>query len=134
MIEADIRFQQTWEQYAEELKKNFHCSLRNFCYRTRTSYGGLGTWLSRRGYSVGQLKQEILNSHYNGSLTNTDFPSGGKLVPVVPSRVCREEVSLFGVSVTFSSGTTVTVKQGTPGGILELILSYERKEGEACTL
>jgi hypothetical protein len=134
MVEADIRFQQTWEQYAEELKKNFHCSLSKFCRRTRTSYSGLCTWLSRRGYSVGHLKQEILNSHYGGSLTNTTLASGGKLVPVVPSCSLQEEVSLFGVSVTFNSGTTVTVKQGTPGGILELIRSYERKEGESCTL
>ena len=134
MIEADIRFQQTWEQYAEELKKNYHCSLKQFCYRTRTSYNSLTSWLSRRGYSVSQLKLEILNSHYGGSLTNTTLASGGKLVPVVPSCSLQEEVSLFGVSVTFNSGTTVTIKQGTPGGILDLIRSYERKEGESCTL
>ena len=134
MIEADIRFQQTWEQYAEELKKNYHCSLKQFCYRTRTSYNSLTSWLSRRGYSVSQLKLEILNSHYGGSLVNTKLPPCNHLVPVVPSSVPREEVSLFGVSISFSSGTTVTVKQGTPGGILELIRSYERKEGESCTL
>ena len=134
MIEADIRFQQTWEQYAEELKKNYHCSLKQFCYRTRTSYNSLTSWLSRRGYSVSQLKLEILNSHYGGSLVNAKLPSCNHLVPVVPSSVPREEVSLFGVSINFSSGTTVTIKQGTPGGILDLIRSYERKEGESCTL
>lgn len=134
MVEADIRYQQTWEQYAEELKKNFHCSLKKFCYRTRTSYSGLGTWLSRRGYSVGQLKQEILNIHYDGSLLNTSHSCSGKLVPVVPSGVPQEEVSLFGISISFNSGTTVTIKQGTPEGVLKLIRSYERKEGEACTL
>jgi len=134
MVESDIRFQQTWEQYAEELKKNFHCSLRKFCYRTRTSYSSMGSWLSRRGYSVGQLKQEILDSHYDGSLLHTSQSCIGKLVPVVPSSVSQEEVSLFGVSINFNSGTSITVKQGTPGGILELIRSYERKEGESCTL
>lgn len=134
MVEADIRFQQTWEQYAEELKKNFHCSLKKFCYRTHTSYNSLTPWLSRRGYSVSQLKQEILNSHYGGSLVNTTSPSVGKLVPVVPSRVPQEEVSLFGISVTFSSGTVVSIRQGTPEGVLKLIRSYERKEGEACIL
>lgn len=134
MVEADIRFQQTWEQYAEELKKDFHCSLRNFCYRSHTSYSGMGSWLGRRGYSVGQLKQEILNSHYDGSLVNASRSRIGKLVPVVPSLVSGEEVSLFGISISFNSGTTVTVKQGTPEGVLKLIRSYERKEGEACTL
>jgi len=133
MIEADINYQQTWEQYGEELKKNFHCSLKKFCYRMHISYNGMCTWLSRRGYSVSQLKQEILDSHYEGSLLNTSHSYRGKLVPVVPSGVSREEVSLFGISITFNSGTVITVKQGTPNGILELICSYERKEGEACT-
>jgi hypothetical protein len=80
------------------------------------------------------LKLEILNSHYGGSLVNTKLPSCNRLVPIVPSSVPQEEVSLFGISISFNSGTTVTVKQGTPGGVLELIRSYERKEGEACTL
>ena len=40
MIEADINYQQTWEQYGEELKKNFHCSLKKFCYRMHISYNG----------------------------------------------------------------------------------------------
>ena len=41
---------------------------------------------------------------------------------------------LAGVCVTFSSGTTICVRQGDAASIIRLVHLYERKEGESCIL
>ncbi|EJW92380.1 hypothetical protein EVA_19514 [gut metagenome] len=37
-------------------------------------------------------------------------------------------------SVIFSSGTTISIKQGDADSIIRLLNLYERKEGESCIL
>ena len=41
----------------------------------------------------------------------------------------EEEFSLSGITITFNSGTTISVKRATPGGIIKMLCDYERKEG-----
>ena len=46
----------------------------------------------------------------------------------------EEEFSLSGITITFNSGTTISVKRATPGGIIKMLRDYERKEGDPCIL
>ncbi|CDM00676.1 conserved hypothetical protein [Bacteroides xylanisolvens SD CC 2a] len=46
----------------------------------------------------------------------------------------EEEFSLAGITITFNSGTTISVKRATPGGVIKMLLDYERKEGDPCIL
>lgn len=41
---------------------------------------------------------------------------------------------LAGVSVTFNSATTISIKQGDADSIIRLVNLYERKNGESCIL
>ncbi|CAG9869903.1 hypothetical protein BOVAC1_4258 [Bacteroides ovatus] len=46
----------------------------------------------------------------------------------------EEEFSLAGITITFNSGTTISVKRATPGGVIKMLRDYERKEGDPCIL
>jgi hypothetical protein len=46
----------------------------------------------------------------------------------------EEEFSLSGVTITFNSGMTISVKRVTPGGIIQMLHDYERREGDPCIL
>ena len=46
----------------------------------------------------------------------------------------EEEFSLSGITITFNSGTTISVKRTTPGGVIKMLRDYERKEGDPCIL
>ncbi len=41
---------------------------------------------------------------------------------------------LFKITITFNSGTTISVKRATPGGVIKMLRDYERKEGDPCIL
>ena len=77
--------------------------------------------MSRRGYSVKQAKEDAVRNYYGG---------------VSPSRPTstEEEFSLSGVTITFNSGMTISFKRVTPGGIIQMLHDYERREGDPCIL
>ena len=88
----------------------------------------MGVWLSRHNLSVSTLKEEILSECM---VQNSGLPG---LAPLVSRDIPKEDFSVKGISVTFHSGTVLTVREGTPEGIIRLIREYERKEGDVCSL
>jgi len=130
---AEIRFRHVWEVFEKELTVNYHCSLSEIAAKNRTDLNGMRSWMLDRGYSVSGLKKEVLHHHYGGSIPSAK-ETGQMFTPIVASGTPKAGPSLLGIHITFNSGTSITVKEGTPEGITDLILSYERKEGELCTL
>lgn len=129
METAEHRFSIVWKRYRDYLvKSDYNCSLSEFCKLSNTHYSSMRTWLNRQGYSVSRIREEIRRECESHSVC----PPG--LVPLVSREVPVREFSVKGVTVTFHSGTVLTVREGTPEGIVRLIREYERKEGEVCSL
>ena len=81
-----------------------------------------------------QIKADAVCDYYGGvepSRPTTSYPSFTQIAPVMLS---EEEFSLSGITITFNSGTTISVKRATPGGIIKMLCDYERKEGDPCIL
>ena len=126
---AEHRYMTLWKRFRTHLiKSDYSCSLSDFCRLTGTSYSGMGHWLMRNELSVSALKDEI-RSECMGQ--NPNLPP---MAPLVCREIPKEEFSVKGISVTFHSGTVLTIREGTPEGIIRLIQEYERKEGATCSL
>lgn len=126
---ADQRYSNVWSRFrAYLIKSDYSCSLSSFCRLTGTNYNGMCHWLCRHELSVSTLKDEI-RSECMGQ--DSVLPS---LAPLASRDLSKEEFSVKGISVTFHSGTVLTVREGTPEGIVRLIREYERKEGDVCSL
>ena len=130
----ESRFRATWKRFLEVLKVDHNCSLADVCRKQHTTLGDMSSWMSRRGYSFKQARKDVVRDYYNGvahSRTTTSSPSFTQIVPIMLS---EEEFSLAGITITFNSGTTISVKRATPGGVIKMLLDYERKEGDPCIL
>ena len=130
---AEMRFRHLWEMFGKELTVNYHCSLSEIAAKDRTDLNGMRSWMLDRGHSVSGLKKEVLHRYYGGSIPDVK-EAGRMFTPIVASGTPREAPPLQGIHITFNSGTSVTVKAATPEGLTDLIRSYERMEGESCTL
>ena len=133
-MDLENRFRRTWKRFQEVLKTDYNCSLADVCREQHTTFGGMSSWMSRRGYSVKQAKEDAVRNYYGGvspSRPTSTSPSFSQIVPVMLS---EEEFSLAGITITFNSGTTISVKRATPGGVIKMLLDYERKEGDPCIL
>lgn len=99
---AENRFRKTWERFLEVLKVDCHCSLADVCREQHTTSGGMSSWMSRRGYSVKQAKEDAVRNYYGGvspSRPTSTSPSFSQIVPVMLS---EEEFSLSGITITFN--------------------------------
>ena len=133
-MDLENRFRRTWKRFQEVLKTDYNCSLADVCREQHTTFGGISSWMSRRGYSVKQAKADVVRDYYGGvepSPLTTTSPAFTQIAPAMSS---EEEFSLAGITITFNSGTTISVKRATPGGVIKMLLDYERKEGNPCIL
>ena len=99
---AANRFGKTWKHFLEVLKVDYNCSLADVCRDQHTTFGGMSSWMSRRGYSVKQARKDVVRDYYNGvahSRTTTSSPS---FTQIVPLRLSEEEFSLSGITITFN--------------------------------
>lgn len=131
---SENRFLKTWQRFQEMLKNDCHCSLSEVCREQHTSLSCMYNWLSRHGYSVQQAKKDAVRDYYGGVSPSPVSSSSPTFAPIVPVMSSEEKFSLSGVTVSFNSGTTITIKRATPDGIIKLLHDYERKEGESCIL
>ena len=121
--EASQLYENTWKSYLQELEFNPVLSLARHCRNVHVNYNGMTIWMGRHDISVAQAKKERVEK-------------SGSLFPLVPKDgpVFEHVSRLYGISVTFNSGTTITIKEGDASGLVDLIMTYERKDGEPCTL
>ncbi len=126
---AENRFGKTWKHFLEVLKVDYNCSLADVCRDQHTTFGGMSSWMSRRGYSVKQAKADVVRDYYGGvepSRPTTSSPSFTQIAPVMLS---EEEFSLSGITITFNSGTTILVKRATPGVLLKCYAITKERRG-----
>ena len=131
---AENRFRKTWERFLDVLKVDCHCSLADVCREQHTTSGGTSSWMSRRGYSVKQAKEDAVRNYYGSVAPSRPTSSPPSFSQIVPVMLSEEEFSLSGVTITFNSGMTISFKRVTPGGIIQMLHDYERREGDPCIL
>ena len=96
---AANRFGKTWKHFLEVLKVDYNCSLADVCRDQHTTFGGMSSWMSRRGYSVKQAKADVVRDYYGGvapSQPTTSFPS---FTQIAPAMLSEEEFSLTGITI-----------------------------------
>ena len=99
---AANRFGKTWKHFLEVLKVDYNCSLADVCRDQHTTFGGMSSWMSRRGYSVKQAKADVVRDYYGGvapSQPTTSFPS---FTQIAPAMLSEEEFSLSEITITFN--------------------------------
>ena len=116
MDSVENRFEKTWKHFLEVLKVESTCSLANVCRKHHVTFGGMSSWMFRRGYSVKQAKADVLRDYYGGVVPFQPSPSSPSFTQIAPAMFPEEEFSLSGITITFNSGTTLSVKRATPGG------------------
>ena len=131
---SENRFRKTWKRFLEVLKVDYNCSLADVCREQHTTIGGMSSWMTRRGYSVKQAKEDVARDYYGGIAPLQASTSSPSFTQIVPAMLSEEEFSLAGVTITFNSGTTISVKRATPDGVIRMLRDYERKEGDPCIL
>ena len=131
---AENRFGKTWKHFLEALKVDYNCSLADVCRDQHTTFGGMSSWMSRRGYSVKQAKADVVRDYYGGVEPSQPTTSSPSFTQIAPAMLSEEEFSLSGITITFNSGTTISVKRATPGGVIKMLRDYERTEGDPCIL
>ena len=102
-MDLENRFRRTWKRFQEVLKVDYNCSLADVCREQHTTFGGMSSWMSRRGYSVKQAKADVVRDYYGGvepSLLTTTSPAFTQIAPAMSS---EEEFSLAGITITFKS-------------------------------
>ena len=85
---AENRFGKTWKHFLEVLKVDYNCSLADVCRDQHTTFGGMSSWMSRRGYSVKQAKADVVRDYYGGvepSQPTTFSPSFTQIAPAMLS-------------------------------------------------
>ncbi|MCS3209398.1 hypothetical protein [Bacteroides stercoris] len=87
----------------------------------------MSKWTSRHGYSASRCKASL--SQKPGAPSSSFVRIEPKVQPVQ-----HKASMLAGVSVTFNSATTISIKQGDADSIIRLVNLYERKNGESCIL
>ena len=122
------------ETFPWSLKVDYNCSLADVCRDQHTTFGGMSSWMSRRGYSVKQAKADVVRDYYGGVEPSQPTTSSPSFTQIAPAMLSEEEFSLAGITIIFNSGTTISVKRTTPGGVIKMLRDYERKEGDPCIL
>ena len=106
---AANRFGKTWKHFLEVLKVDYNCSLADVCRDQHTTFGGMSSWMSRRGYSVKQAKADVVRDYYGGVEPSQPTTSSPSFTQIAPAMLSEEEFSLSGVTITFNSGMTIFV-------------------------
>ena len=99
---AENRFGKTWKHFLEVLKVDYNCSLADVCRDQHTTFGGMSSWMSRRGYSVKQAKADVVRDYYGGVEPSRPTTSSPSFTQIVPIMLSEEEFSLSGITITFN--------------------------------
>ena len=99
---AENRFGKTWKHFLEALKVDYNCSLADVCRDQHTTFGGMSSWMSRRGYSVKQAKADVVRDYYGGVEPSQPTTSSPSFSQIAPAMLSEEEFSLSGITITFN--------------------------------
>ena len=88
---AENRFGKTWKHFLEALKVDYNCSLADVCRDQHTTFGGMSSWMSRRGYSVKQAKADVVRDYYGGVEPSQPTTSSPSFTQIAPAMLSEEE-------------------------------------------
>lgn len=132
--------QKVWNDYIKLLPMNPSLTLSSFCRQNHLVYRYMSKWLERKGLSVKELKKELRGKTCKsgqrvreGGVTSANPTKSAGFLKVVNTEA-PEQHMLCDISLTFSSGTVITIKQSAPAAVIEFIKRYEGKEDEPCSL
>ena len=131
---APNRYGKTWKHFLEVLKVDYNCSLADVCRDQHTTFCGMSCWMYRRGYSVKKAEADVVRDYYGGVEPSQPTTSSPSFTQISPAMLSEEEFSLAEITIILNSGTTISVKRATPGGVIKMFRDYERKEGDRCIL
>ena len=134
MYLEENRFRRIWKRILEVLKSDYNCSLPVVCREQHTTFGDMSSQVARRGYSVKQAKADVVRDYYGGVEPSPLVTPSPAFTQVAPAMLPEEEFSFAGVTITFNSGTTISIKRTAPGGVIKMLCDYERKEEDPCIL
>lgn len=123
------RYEQTWNRFIKELETNPKITLCTVCKTMHTDYGLMREWASWIGHSV--IKEK--SSRRKNKIKETTPSAFAVLVPRENPPV-HNETCLIGISIFFSSGTTINIKQADADSVIRLVSLHERKDGDPCIL
>ena len=126
---AENRFGKTWKHFLEALKVDYNCSLADVCRDQHTTFGGMSSWMSRRGYSVKQAKADVVRDYYGGvepSRPTTSSPSFTQIAPVMLS---EEEFSLSGIQSPLTAERPFRSNGPLPGVLLKCYAITKERRG-----
>lgn len=101
-MDLENRFRRTWKRFQEVLKTDYNCSLADVCREQHTTFGGMSSWMSRRGYSVKQAKEDAVRNYYGSVAPSRPTSSPPSFSQIVPVMLSEEEFSLSGITITFN--------------------------------
>ena len=100
------------------------------CCERHVNYHGMCLWLSRHGISIRELRP-------SSSVATAKEPASSfsRLFPVCSSPSSSPDM-LYGVTITFPDGVTISIKQGSSFSVSRFIDRYNSKiqEEESCLL
>ena len=111
---AENRFGKTWKHFLEVLKVDYNCSLADVCRDQHTTFGGMSSWMSRRGYSVKQAKADVVRDYYGGVGSSRPTTSSPSFTQIAPAMLSEEEFSLSGITITFNSEPELLQRRRQP--------------------
>ena len=84
-MDLENRFRRTWKRFQEVLKVDYTCSLADVCREQHTTFGGMSSWMSRRGYSVKQAKADVVRDYYGGVEPSPLTTTSPAFTPIAPA-------------------------------------------------
>ena len=112
-------YTRTLSDYKSCLCSSPALTLRSYCRERHVNYHGMCLWLSRHGISIRELRP-------SSSVTTAKEPASSSSSPDM----------LYGVTITFPDGVTVSIKQGSSFSVSRFIDRYNSKiqEEKSCLL
>ena len=108
-------YTRTLSDYKSCLCSSPALTLRSYCRERHVNYHGMCLWLSRHGISIRELRP-------SSSVTTAKEPASSfsRLFPVCSSPSSSPDM-LYGVTITFPDGVTVSIKQGSSFSVSRFI-------------
>lgn len=122
-------YTRTLSDYKSCLCSSPALTLRSYCRERHVNYHGMCLWLSRHGISIRELRP-------SSSVTTAKEPASSfsRLLPVCSSPSSSSDM-LYGVTITFPDGVTVSIKQGAllASAVLSTVITVKfRRKSHVC--
>ena len=119
-------YERTWARFNQMLSIIPTMTLRLLCKDSRVNYSGMQEWMEQHGYVEPEQADASKDQASDPIRTSEENPTFLQLNPVsLPQSMARD--ILRQVSITFSEGTVLTLRECSPEGVVSLLDTYARR-------